>query len=501
MDNNQEISEANLKNLSSSRICFIGLGTASSRSIDQIAQSDGHPEIAYISIDLTRDVLLECPSNNYCRVGLTQQQVETSLQCNLSDSSDSDSNLHASNVISELKQLLDHFESVFVCANLGRCSGSLLSILVGKIAEIIHTPFYGIKSLPLNMEGSARKKKAESVIANIQDSYEQLVLIPSQVCFQALERRPKLPADFYPLIDARYFAFHGMLKELINGPNILPIGLPDFESILSLGEKGHPLFFTARGTGESALSSILSEAKGNLQIDSWNSSHRVSDILLFCNATGGLSCESIDLLVESVDRIFPDSQTLVGATEKISESSDEIILEVVLLAIQREDCPAEVDRQIDPLVTASGADTHLLPDQSQYVSDENQLRRGQMDDDLHSEFSPPYHQNSNSDRLVIEPLESSGSTQADIPQPDFSSVEDTAYIAPAPHLNAELKEEILKQKKRAGKRKEVKQIETLQEQLPLAIISRGRFEGTEESVYSGQDLDIPTFIRKGIVIR
>ena len=37
-----------------------------------------------------------------------------------------------------------------------------------------------------------------------------------------------------------------------------------------------------------------------------------------------------------------------------------------------------------------------------------------------------------------------------------------------------------------------------QVQLPLDIISRGRFDKSEPTILKGEDLDIPTYVRRGI---
>jgi len=39
-----------------------------------------------------------------------------------------------------------------------------------------------------------------------------------------------------------------------------------------------------------------------------------------------------------------------------------------------------------------------------------------------------------------------------------------------------------------------------QTQLPLEIISRGRFEKSEPTIHHGQDLDVPTYIRRGVAL-
>ena len=67
-------------------------------------------------------------------------------------------------------------------------------------------------------------------------------------------------------------------------------------------------------------------------------------------------------------------------------------------------------------------------------------------------------------------------------------------VAPPPATTAENAEKILQNGAR-GKRKLPKM---KQGQLPLEIISKGRFEKSEPTVHHGQDLDMPTYIRRNM---
>ena len=40
----------------------------------------------------------------------------------------------------------------------------------------------------------------------------------------------------------------------------------------------------------------------------------------------------------------------------------------------------------------------------------------------------------------------------------------------------------------------------MQTQLPLTIVSKGRFDKSEPTKHNGEDLDVPTFIRRGVVL-
>jgi cell division protein FtsZ len=68
------------------------------------------------------------------------------------------------------------------------------------------------------------------------------------------------------------------------------------------------------------------------------------------------------------------------------------------------------------------------------------------------------------------------------------------FVAPAPPATAETTEKILQNGAR-GKRKVTR---LKQGQLPLEIISKGRFEKSEPTIHQGQDLDVPTYLRRGV---
>lgn len=62
----------------------------------------------------------------------------------------------------------------------------------------------------------------------------------------------------------------------------------------------------------------------------------------------------------------------------------------------------------------------------------------------------------------------------------------------SPSLNMGQREHAVSRRSRRDKSK------LLQTQLPLAIVSKGRFDKSEPTIHKGEDLDIPTFIRRGV---
>jgi cell division protein FtsZ len=71
----------------------------------------------------------------------------------------------------------------------------------------------------------------------------------------------------------------------------------------------------------------------------------------------------------------------------------------------------------------------------------------------------------------------------------------TRQISPAPSLSLEQREQLTARHSSRGRRAGHKM---LQAQLPLAIVSKGRFDKSEPTIHKGEDLDIPTYVRRGV---
>jgi cell division protein FtsZ len=71
------------------------------------------------------------------------------------------------------------------------------------------------------------------------------------------------------------------------------------------------------------------------------------------------------------------------------------------------------------------------------------------------------------------------------------------FVPPAPSLEPEKVDRLLaRQSRTRNGRKNVSRMR--QEQLALEIVSKGRFDKSEPTIHKGEDLDVPTYIRRGV---
>jgi len=71
-------------------------------------------------------------------------------------------------------------------------------------------------------------------------------------------------------------------------------------------------------------------------------------------------------------------------------------------------------------------------------------------------------------------------------------------VPPAPELSPDKVEQLLSRQRPGGTRGRKATAKMRQGQLPLEIISKGRFDKSEPTIHMGEDLDVPTYIRRGI---
>ncbi len=70
----------------------------------------------------------------------------------------------------------------------------------------------------------------------------------------------------------------------------------------------------------------------------------------------------------------------------------------------------------------------------------------------------------------------------------------TRATPPPPDMTAEQKEQLIKAQNGKGRKK----VSRLQKELPLEIVFKGRFDKSEPTIRHGEDLDLPTYIRRGV---
>ena len=98
--------------------------------------------------------------------------------------------------------------------------------------------------------------------------------------------------------------------------------------------------------------------------------------------------------------------------------------------------------------------------------------------------------------LELPPLAAAGDSSEPMLPRGATARSASRGLTPSPGLTLDQREQALA--KTAGTRARKSDSKMRQAQLPLAIISKGRFDKSEPTIYKGEDLDIPTYVRRGV---
>ncbi len=72
------------------------------------------------------------------------------------------------------------------------------------------------------------------------------------------------------------------------------------------------------------------------------------------------------------------------------------------------------------------------------------------------------------------------------------------FVPPPPALTPDKLDQLMARQTRSGARRSRPSPRLQQTQLPLEIVSKGRFDKSEPTIHKGEDLDVPTYIRRGV---
>jgi cell division protein FtsZ len=74
------------------------------------------------------------------------------------------------------------------------------------------------------------------------------------------------------------------------------------------------------------------------------------------------------------------------------------------------------------------------------------------------------------------------------------------FVPPAPSMPQEKMEQLFARQTSPSRMRKSGGPKMRQGQLPLEIVSKGRFEKSEPTIHKGEDLDVPTYVRRGVVL-
>lgn len=371
------------------------------------------------------------------------------------------------NVADEEQQLIQSIiqgaDIVFLLTGLGGGTGTGISPVIARAARENGALVLCFSLLPFHFEGKRRQDQAVAGLQQLKMAADGVITLPNDRMLALINDNTSVLETFSIINEHLARAVKGLWR-MVTQQGLIPVDFSDLQALLRNRHAESSFASTeARGSNrareavEKLLSSPLLQ-KGQL-LDS------AEGVLVSIAGGRDLTMTDVQWVMDHLTRHCDTAQVVMGASV-LDDFNDR--LEVTVVATQKGHLPS-ASRNSWQELNVESSKTSNTPVSDQETPPDSSLTSAAEEHAFDTQF--------------LNPKEISHGT--------------SRFVAPPPELTEEKAKQLMKQRAAGGlKRKALARWR--QGQLPLEIVSKGRFEKSEPTIYRGEDLDVPTYIRRGI---
>jgi cell division protein FtsZ len=442
------------------KVRVIGVGGAGSNILDR-AMLDGIDRVELAAANTDVQSLTGAVTNLKIQLG-------RNLTRGLGSGGDPELGLAAAEESTdEIQAAIAGYDIVFVCAGLGGGTGSGAAPYIAKLARDAGALVLVLATMPFTFEGKRRCAQAAASLQLIRE-YSDAV-----ICFEN-DRMAELTLprmgihEAFAAADVTISQSIRAMANLLLQPGLIRLGFDDICAVIREGD-ARALFGFGEADGENRAHDALVKALRNPLMHRGEMLASAVNVIVQIRGAANVTLGEIGNVMEELNRHISDrTQLLMGVAIDSGMGSR---LSVSLISslggspkrLAKTDYPAlEEPERVEPTQTPTAA---ILPEPVVHLqlSDEPAI---------------------NGQKIEVEQSEERVSLE---------------FAGKRPSESRSSEKEVAPADKTAPK-EPPKKIEAKQEVLQFDAVSRGRFEKSEPTIIDGQDLDVPTFLRRRVKV-
>ncbi|CAN5641763.1 hypothetical protein BH20VER1_BH20VER1_05410 [soil metagenome] len=422
----------------------------------------------------------------------------------------------ATEAADEIRQALQDARMIFVCAGLGGGTGSGAAPLVAEIARESGALVISFATMPFPFEGKRRGAQAEQALARLQEVSDAVVCFENEKMGDIVPPKAGVHQAF-AAADVTISQSVRAIVNLIQRPGLIRIGFDDLVAALR-SPKSRCLFGFGESDSDNRAHDALTQALKNPLMDRGRLLADAANVLVQVAGGPGMTLSEVEILMRELNRHVGDETQILFGTVVDGRMGNRMT--VTLLS----SLPADGSVAVEPLWQEPARAPSAAPAPVQQSWTPPPPTAAPQPE---REEEPPMIQPATPEpEPGIRPLRT---IEAALPEPDLLPelrVDDERPLPEAPseslaEMPAVFEDEeevpepepappppppprVLLPKKKIAAPVEVKPVEKLvakQEVLQFESVTRGRFEKSEPTIVEGQDLDVPTFLRKNVRVK
>ena len=397
----------------------------------------------------------------------------------------------------EIRATLTDARMIFVCAGLGGGTGSGAAPAVAQVARENGSLVLGFATLPFAFEGKRRLAQAKEALANLRQNCDAVICFENDRLGDMVAPKAGIHQAF-AAADQMISQSVRSIVSLIQRPGLIRIGFDDLLTALK-SPSGRCLFGFGESESDNRAHDALTQALKNPLMDRGRMLAEASHVLVQVSGGPAMTLTEVEILMQELNKhISDETQIIFGTTVDARMGNRLSVTLISSLAGEEEEVAAKPAKVVKakaapkPEPAPPVAWPEPVIDEPEEVAPEIVAEQEPV---AESVFVPELIEADLANPVGMEPVE---------PEPEpVSELLEEPELEPAP---ATPQPRVILPKKKPTLFKEPppvaeKKPQAKQEMMQFEPVTRGRFEKSEPTIVEGQDLDVPTFLRKNVRVK
>jgi len=469
-------------------IKVVGVGGAGSNSLDRIVL-DGMEKADLIAINTDVQSLA-------ASVAAHKVQLGRSVTRGLGTGGDPELGYQgAIESADEIRQSLADARMIFICTGLGGGSGSGAAPVVAELARETGALVIAFATLPFSFEGKRRAAQAEEALSRLNQIANAVICFENDRMGDMVAPKAGIHQAF-AAADAMISQSVRSIVNLVQRPGLIRIGFDDLLSALR-SQNGCSLFGFGESDSDNRAHDALAQALKNPLMDKGRMLAEASNVLVQVAGGPAMTLSEVEILMQGLGRHVRDKTQILFGTAVDGRMGNRLSVTIISSIASEEETVATVAATA-PIVEPSPVETPdpvakappAPPIWEQQIPEEVSVPVVENEPDIEEVVSDEVPTPEPED---VVPFQPPVSIEAAIPPPPPEK------RVPTPRLIVPKKKPPLI--KEPGAPPPEKIVHAKQEVMQFEPVTRGRFEKSEPTIVEGQDLDVPTYLRKNIRVK
>jgi cell division protein FtsZ len=345
--------------------------------------------------------------------------------------------------IEKIRAMCAGADVICVVAGLGGGTGTGAGPVVARLAKESGALVLGIATLPFEFEGARRGRQALMGLRDLKNEADGVICLPNQKVFKLIDENTSVNEALKITNELLAQGVRGIWR-LLTHTGLINVDFNDLCAVLR-GRHEESSLATIEASGENRSHEIIEKLMTHPFLECGQVLADADAVLVSLAGGPDMTMAEINRVMEAINRQCENAHIIMGAGIQEAMAGR---LSVTLVASRPK---ARDEKPTQPL--------------------------------------PPGQKN------LPE-----GAHEQEICNPTAAPRPASRYVPPAPSLSVEQREKLLNAQQHGSTRSRRKSAAMRQGTLPLEIVNKGRFEKSEPTIHHGEDLDVPTYIRRGVAL-